>query len=111
MSVAAKTDLTPLIHFWGVHPDDPAKLKAAMVAKGLTPSPKVRTLLERYYTLIPRNNAEFLAAAADRGLNCGPGASLDYGCGWWSIWRTKYGTAEGTQAQAALRTIIQRYYP
>ncbi len=111
MSVAANADLTPLFHFWGIHPDDPAKLKAALLAKGLTPSPKVRTLLERYYTLIPRTNAEFLAAAADRGLSCGPGASPDYGCGWWSIWRTKYGTAEGTQAQAALRNIILRYYP
>lgn len=111
MSVAAQTDLTPLFHFYGIHPDDPVRLKAAMVAKGLTPSPKVLTLLERYYTLIPRNNAEFLAAAETRGLNCDRGASLDYGCGWWSVWRAKYGTTEGTQAQTALRNIIQRYYP
>jgi hypothetical protein len=111
MSVAARTDLTPLFHFWGIHPDDPVKLKAAMVAKGLTPSPRVKALLERYYTLIPRNNAEYLAFLGGLGLNCSPGASLDYGCGYWSIWRARYGTTEGTQAQAALRSIIQRYYP
>jgi hypothetical protein len=111
MSVAAKTDLTPLFHFWGIHPDDPVKLKAAMVAKGLTPSPKVKTLLERYYTLIPRNNAEYLAFLGGLGVGCGPNESLDYGCGYWSIWRAKYGAAEGTQAQAALQAIIKLYYP
>ena len=111
MSVAAKTDLTPLFHFWGIHPDDPVKLKAAMVAKGLTPSPQVKTLLERYYTLIPRNNAEYVAFLGGLGVSCPPNASLDYGCGYWSIWRAKYSTTEGTQAQAALRAIIQRYYP
>jgi hypothetical protein len=111
MSVAANTDLTPLFHFWGIHPDDATALKAAMVAKRLTPSPQIRALLERYATLIPRNNAEFLTMAGMRGLNCSAGASVDYGCGWWAIWRARYGTAEGTQAQATLRSIIQRYYP
>ncbi|MCU0695995.1 MAG: M60 family metallopeptidase [Myxococcaceae bacterium] len=111
MSIAARTDLTPLIHFWGVHPDDPTRLKAAMVARGLTPSPLIRTLLERYLTLIPRTNAEFLAAAGMRGLNCSPNDSPHYGCGWWAIWRARYGSAEGMLAQSSLRSIIQRYYP
>jgi hypothetical protein len=110
MSVAARTDLTPLFHFWGIHPDDPVRLKAAMVANGLTPSLSVLRLLERYYTLIPRNNAEFLTFAGGEGLNCQPNASPYFGCGWWSIWRARYGTAEGTQAQAALIAIMQRYY-
>jgi hypothetical protein len=111
MSVAASTDLTPLLHFYGIHPDDPTKLKAAMLAKGLTPSPKIRTLLERYATLIPSDNAQFLTFAGEDGLRCGPGSSADWGCGWWSIWRARYSAVHGTEAKAAMQAIIQRYYP
>lgn len=35
MSKQAGVDLTPLIHFWGVHPKDSAKLKEAMNENGL----------------------------------------------------------------------------
>ncbi len=111
MSVAANADLTPLIHFWGVHPVDAVALKSAMTAKRIPSSPKVRALLERYVSLIPMDNASFNAALSPRYPFGCQFPDPDYGCGWFEVWKTKYGTAEGAQAKAALQALIQRYYP
>jgi hypothetical protein len=112
MSVAASADLTPLIHFWGIQPVDAGALKSAMTAKGIASSPKLRALLERYVSLIPPDNASFNALYLDRyPKGCPAGANPDYGCGWFEVWKSKYGNAEGAQAQAALRSLIQRYFP
>lgn len=111
MSVAANADLTPLIHFWGVHPVDANALKNAMTAKRIPSSPKVRALLERYISLIPMDNASFNAALSPRYPFGCQFPDPDYGCGWFDVWKTKYGTAEGAQAKAALEALIKRYYP
>jgi N-terminal domain of M60-like peptidases/Peptidase M60, enhancin and enhancin-like/Concanavalin A-like lectin/glucanases superfamily len=112
MSVAANSDLTPLIHFWGVHPVNAGALKNAIRAKGLVPSPKVRALLERYMTLIPKNNAAFNAIyRARHPSGCTAPSNPDYGCGWFEQWTSRYSEAEAAQAQATLRNLIQFYFP
>jgi hypothetical protein len=59
LSVQAGADLTPLIHFWGIRPVEPARLKAAIAAKGIGSSLAIKELMLRYRTLIPANNAAF----------------------------------------------------
>lgn len=59
LSIAAGVDLTPLIHFWGIFPLEPAALSAQMQSHGLGPSTKVHCLLLRYRSLIPVDNAAF----------------------------------------------------
>lgn len=46
-------DLRPLFHFWGIHPDDPATLAAAIEAEDITASAAVFRLLKHYQSLIP----------------------------------------------------------
>ena len=38
LSIAAGYDLTPLIHFWGIQPEDPEYLKQEMLEHNLVPS-------------------------------------------------------------------------
>jgi len=52
-------DLRPLLHFWGLPPQDPAALAAAVDAEGLTPSPKIYNLLQHYRTLVPADNTAY----------------------------------------------------
>jgi hypothetical protein len=52
-------DIRPLFHFWGVFPDDPAAMQAAITAAGLTPSPEIYHLLRYYKTIVPTDNTAF----------------------------------------------------
>jgi len=112
MSRAAGADLRPLIHFWGIHPDDNAALAKAITEEGLKPSPLIYDRLLHYKTLIPMNNAEF---ARHAGLvnPKGPrkGKNPLYGEGWYYVWQPKYDESHGRAAQAALRDIIDLYFP
>ncbi len=111
LSVAAGADLRPLIHFWGIHPVDASALSRALGARGLGASPKVRALLERYATIAPKNNAEFMAFYRKRYPNgCPAGAPPDYACGWFEAWKTRFGDAEAAQTQVALRNLIALYF-
>ncbi|NLI01488.1 MAG: hypothetical protein GX446_18580 [Chthonomonadales bacterium] len=112
MSRAAGADLTPLIHFWGVQPDDPAALRQAISAAGLKPSRLIYDRLVHYKTLIPMSNAEFAKHARTiypRGLR--EGQSPLYGEGWYQVWLQKYDASHGEAAAAALQNIITRYFP
>ena len=117
MSKAAGVDLTPLIHFWGVQPNDPVALKAAITAAGLLPSAVIYDRLKVYQGLIPMNNAAFKIHAVKflNKLNAteinGAGKSPDYGEGWYSVWLNTYGNNnEGQNAQAAMNDIFKKYY-
>jgi hypothetical protein len=59
MSKAAGVDLQPLIHFWGVHPEDTAKLKSEIESAGLKPSRAIYDRLKYYQTVVPTNQAQF----------------------------------------------------
>jgi fibronectin type 3 domain-containing protein len=52
-------DVRPLIHFWGITPQNPTNLSAQVAAAGLTAPPEIRNLLLDYKTKIPTNNAAF----------------------------------------------------
>lgn len=102
MSKAAGADLTPLIHFWGVHPERPDPLKAQIADAELKPSGAVRELLLHYLDLIPMSEEAYLAhfnALHPRGRQ--PKDKFIEG----------FGEAQGLQARKALQFVLDRYYP
>ena len=112
LSQQAGCDLTPLIHFWGVQPDNPAELRAAIAKHGLRPSAKVYDRLMHYMTLIPMSREEFARHAAviyPRGIR--PGQNPNFGEGWYYVWLQKYDRSHGEAAKAALQKIIDTYFP
>ena len=116
MSMAAKVDLTPLIHFWGVQPKNATALADAITAANLPRSAVIYDRLIGYKTLIPTTNAMFKLHAAtflnkDASLISGAGKSLDYGEGWYSVWLNTYGASEGQAARDALDMIVGKYFP
>lgn len=116
MSKAAGVDLTPLIHFWGVQPNDPVALKAAITAAGLLPSAVIYDRLKIYQGLIPMNNAAFKTHAAvflnkPAASIDGTNKSPDYNEGWYSVWLNTYGNNnEGQVAQTAMNDIFKKYF-
>jgi len=60
MSQAAGYDLRPLIHFWGVHPDDFTSLKTEIEADSdIKKSTAIYDQLSFYKTIVPMDNAAF----------------------------------------------------
>jgi N-terminal domain of M60-like peptidases/Peptidase M60, enhancin and enhancin-like/Concanavalin A-like lectin/glucanases superfamily len=111
LSVAAGADLTPLIHFWGIHPENAAALRSKIVAKGLKRSTKVKNLLIRYRSLIPADNAEF-AAHFDAVYPGMPTSSeTRYGPGWYQVRMTQWDTGTARLAQRAVDNIVAQYFP
>jgi len=112
LSQKAGANLTPLVHFWGVQPENRTALKKTMVKNGLRPSPLIYDRLIHYKTLIPMNNAEFAKHAKivnPRGIR--KGRNPLYGEGWYYTWLPKYEESHGVAAQAALQEIIDLYFP
>jgi len=112
MSRTAGVDLRPLIHFWGIHPEDNDALKQALDAEGLKSSALIYDRLTHYKTLIPMNNVEFARHAKivnPRGIR--KGRNPLYGEGWYYTWLPKYEESHGEAAEAALEEIIDLYFP
>ena len=112
MSRTAGADLTPLIHFWGIHPEDRAALKAKMNGEGLRPSAAIYDRLMHYRSVIPMDNQQFRAHANiiyPKGID--EGGSPHYGEGWYFVWLPKYNATHGAAAQRALDNIIKTYFP
>jgi len=114
LSISVGVDLTPLIHFWGIHPVNASQLKDSMAANNLSLSDSVRDFLYRYITLIPKDNSDFTTYAYalypdlnDDDYFC---ASPLYGCGWFRVWKDQYNTSHGTKAVQAAESIIKLYY-
>ncbi|WP_372723618.1 M60 family metallopeptidase, partial [Novipirellula sp.] len=111
LSKAAGVDLTPLIHFWGIQPQNPAALVRSIRAAGLKPSPRIKERLEHYMTIVPQNNADFrrhTKVAYPRGL--GQAKDPKYGEGWYQVWLTKYDESHGNAAKEAIQDIVRRYF-
>jgi hypothetical protein len=111
LSVAAGADLTPLIHFWGIHPVEPAKLRAQIVAKGLPASPLVRNLLVRYSGSIPANRAAFLAHFDAVYPGMPPGDTPDFGPGWYQVRKDQWNEAAALRAKGTINALLALYFP
>jgi hypothetical protein len=111
-SRTAGVDMRPLIHFWGVHPENPTKLKTLIEAEKLKPSKAICERLKHYKSIIPLTNAEFVThAKAFFGGEVPTGGDPDYGEGWYNLWMPKYDASHGALAQKAMQNIITLYYP
>ncbi|MEP6793966.1 MAG: M60 family metallopeptidase, partial [Saprospiraceae bacterium] len=111
-SKEAGTDMRPLIHFWGVHPQDSLALSDKILENNLQPSKFICERLEHYKSIIPLNNAEFAAhAAAFFGGSVPAGGDPDYGSGWYNIWLPLYNETHGALAVEAMNHIIDEYFP
>ncbi|VGO19371.1 M60 family metallopeptidase [Pontiella sulfatireligans] len=111
LSKAAGADLTPLIHFWGVQPENPDALAKRMRKEGLKSSRKIYERLQYYKTMIPMDNAAFnrhTETIYPKGL--GKPKNLLYGEGWYSVWLDRYSEEHGRATQIALQQIIDQYF-
>jgi hypothetical protein len=110
LSKAAGVNLTPLIHTWGVHPDDWPALQQAIIDEGLPSSPELHARLLHYKDIIPANNAEF----RDHYLTIYPsqpaGGNPNYQYGWYNVWKNIYDETHGTAAKNAMQEIIDLYF-
>jgi len=125
MSVAAKADLTPLIHFWGVKlavgVPDGMKLKkgskrsptlASRLQEFQIPkSKKIKDLLQRYKQIAPKNNAEFNAHYLRIYPKQPQGGHLNSGHGFYNQWKGRYNDEHGRQAVAFIDSLLQLYFP
>jgi hypothetical protein len=112
LSQAAEVDLTPLIHFWGVHPQDPAALAMTIADNNLPPSPLICERLMHYRSIIPMDNEQFNEHAVDFFNGpVPPGGNPDYGNGWYNVWLPLYNTSHGDSAVIAMQNIIDLYFP
>ena len=59
LSKAVGRDVRPLLHFWGIYPDNQTTLAASMAAANLTVPSEIYDTLVRYKSLVPANNAAF----------------------------------------------------
>ncbi len=59
LSRAVGKDIRPLFHFWGIHPQNPSALAAALAAENLYPDPAIKAKLLHYKSIVPANNAAF----------------------------------------------------
>jgi hypothetical protein len=59
LSTAVGEDITPLFHFWGIHPESMGTLQSDLEAAGVIKSRKIFELLQHYKTLVPDDNGEF----------------------------------------------------
>lgn len=111
-SKTSGTDVRPLIHFWGVHPNDTAALISALDAEGLLPSKLICDRLLHYKSIIPQNNDEFRThAMAFFGGQVPSGGDPDYGSGWYNLWLPQYNETHGALALQAMQDIIYLYFP
>ncbi len=112
LSLAAGVDLRPLIHFWGVHPQDSAALALAIISNNLQPSPLICNRLMHYQSIIPMDSAQF-SQHAQVYFNgpVPPGGDPDYENGWYNVWLPLYNNLHGDSAVAALQHIIDSYFP
>lgn len=118
MSQAAGYDLRPLIHFWGIHPNDFNSLEAEIINSGLKKSTAIYDQLSYYKTIVPMDNQAFRDFGLEdyteeKILNSTfyDYVSQSYNQGFLKKWWNDYGTTEGESAVNEIQNIIDLYFP
>ncbi len=110
MSRSAGVDVTPLIHFWGRHPDDVVAMKASITAASLPPSTKIYDLLVQYQDSIPADNEGFRAFAAswwEKQPSSKGHMTEKYHASLWDSWNETY----ASEIRRNMQKIIDLYFP
>ena len=112
LSKAADADLTPLIHFWGVHPDNSTALGQAITTAGLSSSTLIRDKFVYYAGIAPDNNTEFNAhfetVFPGRPKDC---ESPHYGCGWYNVWTDNFSEIHAENIISRIQSLLTQYFP
>ena len=114
MSVAAKTDLRPLFHVFGIIPQNPVAVQNALLQNNISSSLIIYNRLQEYLDFIPENNDKFIDYALTVYPNLyssGPTSNPDYGVGWHYQKSLTYAATEAQERIAILQDIIDLYYP
>lgn len=119
LSIAAGYDLTPLFHFWGIHPEDASQLAADIANNNLPASSAIYDLLAHYKTIVPQDNAAFRAfGIQDFGqnsinnyVNAFDVAPLSYSNGFFNVWWNIYDNTHAQAAETQIQNMIDLYYP
>ena len=59
LSKAVGKDIRPLIHFWGIPPENPTALATKIANANLEPDPAIRAQLLHYKSIVPADNTAF----------------------------------------------------
>jgi hypothetical protein len=103
-------DIRPLLRFWGIHPEDPTTLAAAVASGGYGESSLVYALLKRYQSLVPADNAAYQTFATTYWNRTpsidGYQTESDHA----SIWDT-YDSAAAATVRVNMQNVIDLYFP
>lgn len=119
LSIASGYDLTPLFHFWGIHPENPDALQASIQANNLKTSAAIYDQLLAYREIVPKDNAAFKALGLEdfsqskivNYNNTLDHKPLSYFEGFLNAWWDEYDTNEAQAAVEQVQKIIDLYYP
>ncbi|RTE53906.1 carbohydrate-binding protein [Arenibacter aquaticus] len=118
MSQAAGYDLRPLIHFWGIHPDDNSSLETAIQNSNLKKSTAIYDQLSYYKTIVPMDNTAFRDfGLVDYSENRIQNSSYfnhtaqSYYPGFFKKWWDGYNEPEGQAAVDQIQSILDLYFP
>jgi hypothetical protein len=108
-------DITPLFHFYGVHPQNASSLKTALVAEDVPRSQEVYDLLVHYKTLVPGDNAAFrqycLSWWGRQPLVTGYWTESEHAKQWDNTYGTMYDANTATAIEAVIDDLIKEYFP
>ncbi len=113
LSKATDANVTPLIHFWGVHPDNSTALAQAITSAGLDNSTLIRDKLIFYAGIAPDNNSEFnkhfnTVFPNSKASDC---ASQHHGCGWYHAWSDNFTEIHGEKISSRVQSLLNQYFP
>ncbi|MGJ8653723.1 MAG: M60 family peptidase N-terminal accessory domain-containing protein [Opitutaceae bacterium] len=106
MSRAAGANLLPLIHFWGIHPNNKTHIQSTLDSEGILPSAAIYDRLKYYQDVIPMSAGEFAAHDNAVGSLINVNEQAQY-----NTWRTTWTSAMGQNSVDALQDIIDEYFP
>lgn len=114
LCVAAQADLRPLLHVFGILPQDENAVDQALSEADIEPSFAVFERLQDYFSLIPQDGLAFENYALSVYPNLyteGPTADPNYGIGWHYLRSLEYDAAEAAAREGILQDIVDLYYP
>lgn len=106
MSRAAGANLLPLIHFWGVHPNNASYIESTLASEGIKHSAAIYDRLVYYKSVIPMSAAEFVTHDNAVGNLVSTVDQANY-----DTWRTTWTSTLGQQSADAIQDIIDTYFP
>jgi len=108
-------DITPLFHFYGVHPQNITSLQAALRTANVRASKDMYDLLAHYETLIPANNAAFrqycLSWWGKQPSVTGYWTESEHAKQWDNTYGTMYTENTATAIKAVIDDLIHQYFP